>query len=209
MKAYLSSRLFSNFVSILFPLVKRNMHSCPVKSALLPLQLLEYDVMHCPVIRPKLCTRKMSFKSPSMWKVLCCEFRKEGCVRKNCPSKLCAGLNGARKCVCPGIIMDDQHLYIFLIRQSQHKIIVQNCSGWNALWSSLARRSQEKKFIILQIVAILFLLTARSEILASFESLAVQFYIMRLQLQFKIGDTSFVPLDSLWQKTIICSTISM
>lgn len=55
-----------NLCQHFFPPVNVNMHSCPVKSALLPLQLLEYGVMQCLVIRPKLRPRRMGFKILSM-----------------------------------------------------------------------------------------------------------------------------------------------
>lgn len=143
MKTYLSSSIFSIFVSNLFPPVNMNMHSCPVKSALLPLRLLEYGVMQCHVIRPKLCPRRICFKSPSMWKILCCEFRREGWVLKNCPSKLCAGLKFARKCVSWKYHGWSTLIYSSCEMKSKKKIIQDYCC-WNALLSSKARRSQEK-----------------------------------------------------------------
>jgi hypothetical protein len=51
-KACLSSSIFSIFVNIIFPPVNMNIYSRPVKSTLLPLQLLEYGIMQCLVFRP-------------------------------------------------------------------------------------------------------------------------------------------------------------
>ena len=63
MKAYLRIfQIFSIFVNILFLPMNMNMHSCPVKSVLLPLQLLKYGV--CPkfvfagcVLQGQLCEK--------------------------------------------------------------------------------------------------------------------------------------------------------
>jgi hypothetical protein len=183
--------------------VNMNIHSCPVKSTLLPLQLLEYGVMQYCVIRPNFVLTWFVLKGQVCEKSYGASF---WCRKSAHPYYVMAWM--VRTIVCPGIIVDDQHYYILPARRRQRRKLLRTIAvGMHCCPRQDVHKKNTYQPANCSHIFSCWLRTL--DILASFEGLVLQCHIFQLQFQLKITDTHFASRDNLWQNAIGCCRISI